>query len=141
MKTNISPRQEKGKNRRIEGLIKLHLTVPFFSSGLCIAISLSSLQNFAFKARKTNLFQYSTLPSFSLRMATLRTKRKLAAIARDNQERSPWEQSKTESRILGSLSEIDKFLLNPPARLQLVTVLGTSGNIMVQNQEPTGDRS
>ena len=38
------------------------------------------------------------------------------------------EFSKTESRILGALSKLDEFLLNPQVRTCSVAVQGTSGN-------------
>ena len=41
------------------------------------------------------------------------------------------EFSRTESRILGALSKVDEFILNP----------GTSRNNDSQNREPTRDRS
>ena len=49
------------------------------------------------------------------------------------------EFSRTESRILGSLSKLDEFLLNPEVRICSVAVPGTSRNN--ENREPTGDRS
>ena len=48
---------------------------------------------------------------------------------------------KTESRILGALSKLDNFLLNPLLRTLSGTVPETSRNTDVENQEPTGDRS
>ena len=45
----------------------------------------------------------------------------------------PREFSRTESRILGALSKLDEFLLNPQVR--------TSMNNNSENREPTGDRS
>ena len=50
------------------------------------------------------------------------------------------ELSRTESRILGALSNSDEFLLNPLIRTLSGTVPGTSRNNDVENQEPTGDR-
>ena len=38
------------------------------------------------------------------------------------------EFSKRESRILGALSKLDEFLLNPQVRTRSVAVPGTSGN-------------
>ena len=49
--------------------------------------------------------------------------------------------SRTESRILGALSKLDEFLLNPQVRTCSVAVLGTSRNSNSENREPTGDRS
>ena len=51
------------------------------------------------------------------------------------------EFSRTESRILGALSKLDEFLLNPQVRIHSVAVPRTSKNINSENQEPTGDRS
>ena len=51
------------------------------------------------------------------------------------------EISRTESRILGALSELDEFLLNPQVRTCSVAVPGTSKNIKSENREHTGDRS
>ena len=107
-------------------------------------------------------------------MATLRNKRKLAAVSRETPEDSrssrgqtvfdpeltqdyisqvseeiEWrvakklskEFSKTESRILGALSKLDEFLLNPKVRTCSVAVHGTSGNANSENRETHGDRS
>ena len=49
--------------------------------------------------------------------------------------------SKTESRILGALSKLDEFLLNPQVRSCSVAVPGTSRNINSEIREITGDRS
>ena len=49
------------------------------------------------------------------------------------------EISRTESRILGSLSKLDEFLLNPQVRICSVAVPGTCRKN--ENREPTGDRS
>ena len=51
------------------------------------------------------------------------------------------EFSRTESRILGALSKLDDFLLNPQVRTCSVAVPGTSRNSNSENREPTGDRS
>ena len=48
--------------------------------------------------------------------------------------------SRTESRILGALSKLDEFLLNPQVRTCSVAVPGTSRNGTSENREPTGDR-
>ena len=107
-------------------------------------------------------------------MATLRNKRKLAAVPRETPEGSrssrgqtvldpeltqdyisqvseeiegrvtkklSKEFSKTESRILGALSKLDEFLLNPQVRTCSVAVQGTSGNANSENRETHGDRS
>ena len=107
-------------------------------------------------------------------MATLRNKRKLAAVSRETPEntRSSRSQttvdpelaqdyisqvseeietrvtstlskefSRTASRILGALSKLDEFLLNPQVRTSSVAVPGTTRNSDSENREPTGDRS
>ena len=107
-------------------------------------------------------------------MATLRNKRKLAAVSRETPEGSrssrtqnvidpeltqdyisqvseeiegrvtkklSKELSKTESRILGALSKLDEFLLNPQVRTCSVAVQGTSRNANSENRETHGDRS
>ena len=52
------------------------------------------------------------------------------------------EFSRTESRILGALSKLDEFLLNPQVRTCSVAVPGTSrNNNNSENRETTGDRS
>ena len=51
------------------------------------------------------------------------------------------EFSKTESRILGALSKLDEFLLNPQVRTCSVAVQGTSKNANSENRETQGDRS
>ena len=51
------------------------------------------------------------------------------------------EFSRTESRILGALSKLDQFLLNPQVRTCSVAVPGTSRNDDSGNREPNGDRS
>ena len=51
------------------------------------------------------------------------------------------EFSRTESRIMGALSKLDKFFLNLQTRTLSGTVPGTSWNNDVENREPTGDRS
>ena len=51
------------------------------------------------------------------------------------------EFSRTESRILGALSKLDEFLLNPQMRTCSVAVPRTSRNSNSGNREPNGDRS
>ena len=51
------------------------------------------------------------------------------------------EFSRTESRILGALSKLDEFLLNPQIRTHSGTIPGTFRNTNVENQEPNEDRS
>ena len=48
--------------------------------------------------------------------------------------------SRTESRILGVLSKLDEFLLNPQVRTCSVAVPGISRNKGSENWEPTGYR-
>ena len=107
-------------------------------------------------------------------MATLRNKRKLAAVSRETPESNSGsrgqnvldpeltqdyisqvseeiegrvtkklskEFNKTESRILGALSKLDEFLLNPQVRTCSVTARGTSGNANSGNREIHGDHS
>ena len=52
----------------------------------------------------------------------------------------PEEFSGTESRVLGALSKLDEFLLNPQVRTFSVAVPGTSRKSSSENREPTGDR-
>ena len=51
------------------------------------------------------------------------------------------ESSRTESRILGALSKLDEFFLNPQVQTCSGTVPATSRNNDSENREPTGDRS
>ena len=51
------------------------------------------------------------------------------------------EFSRTESRILGALSKLDEFLLNPQVRTCSVAVPGTSRNSNLENQGTNEDRS
>ena len=107
-------------------------------------------------------------------MATLRNKRKLAAVSRETHKitrnsggkntldaestqvyisqvsediegrvtkKLSKEFSRTESRILGALSKLDEFLLNPQVRTCSVAVPGTSGNNNSENRESTQDHS
>ena len=108
-------------------------------------------------------------------MATLRNKRKLAAVTRETQEENPrngqsrntsvprnneeyitqvseeiegkvtkklsQEFSRTESRILGTLSKLDEFLLNQQVRTHSGTVPGTFRNTNVENQGTNEDES
>ena len=107
-------------------------------------------------------------------MATLRNKRKLAAVSGEAPESSSSsrgrnvldpeltqdyisqvseeiegrvtkklskEFNKTESRILGALSKLDEFLLNPQVRTCSVTAHGTSRHSNLENRETHGDRS
>ena len=53
----------------------------------------------------------------------------------------PKELSRTESRILGALSKLNEFLLNPQVRTCSVAAPGTSRNSGSENREPTVDRS
>ena len=51
------------------------------------------------------------------------------------------EFSRTESRNLGALSNLDDFFLNPQVRPCSVAVPGTSRNNDSENRKPSGDRS
>ena len=106
-------------------------------------------------------------------MATLRNKRKLAAVSRETPEgnrgsrgrnvldpeltqdyisqvseeiegrvtkKLSKEFNKTESRILGALSKLDEFLLNPQVRTCSV-VQGATRNANSENRETHGDLS
>ena len=106
-------------------------------------------------------------------MATLRNKRKLAAVSRETPESTrsgrtqnildpeltqnyisqvseeiegrvtkklSKEFSRTESRILGALSKLDEFLLNPQVRTCSVAVQGTSRSSNLENQGTNVDR-
>ena len=106
-------------------------------------------------------------------MATLRNKRKLAAVSRETPESTrngrtqnildpeltqdyisqvseeiegrvtkklSKEFSRTESRILGALSKLDEFLLNPQVRTCSVAVPGTSRSSNLGNQGTNEDR-
>ena len=108
-------------------------------------------------------------------MATLRNKRKLAAVTRETQEEHPrngqsrntsvprineeyitqvseeiesrvtkklsQEFSRAESRILGALSKLDEFLLNPQITTHSETVPGTFRNTNMENQGTNEDDS
>ena len=108
-------------------------------------------------------------------MATLRNKRKLAAVTRETQEEHPrngqsrntsvprinegyitqvseeiesrvtkklsQEFNRAESRILGALSKLDEFLLNPQITTHSETVPGTFRNTNVENQGTNEDES
>ena len=108
-------------------------------------------------------------------MATLRNKRKLAAVTREIQEENPMngqsrntsvprindeyitqlseeiegrvtkklsqEYSRTESRILGTLSKVGEFLLNQQIRMHSGTVPETFRNTNVDNQGTNEDDS
>ena len=108
-------------------------------------------------------------------MATLRNKRKLAAVTRETQEEHPrngqsrstsvprineeyitqvseeiegrvtrnlsQDFSRIESRILGALSKLDEFLLNPQITTHSGTVPGTFRNTNVENQGTNEDDS
>ena len=106
-------------------------------------------------------------------MATLRRKRKLAAVSRVTPESTRCGRSqsildpeltqdyisqvseeiegrvtkklskefnRTESRILGALSKLDEFLLNPQVRTCSVAVPGTSRSLNLENEGTNEDR-
>ena len=97
-------------------------------------------------------------------MATLKNKRKLAAVSRETPENTRNTQSQntldprmaqeyisqvskeiegsvtkktfqTESRILGAVSKLDEFLLNPQVQTCSVSVPGTSRNTATTTQK------
>ena len=100
-------------------------------------------------------------------MATLRNERKLATVLREtpentrnNQSQNKLEEyisqvceeiegskklsqefSRTELRILGALSRLEEFLLNPQVQTCSVAFPGTTSNNNSENREPTVDRS
>ena len=102
-------------------------------------------------------------------MATLRNKRKLAAVSRETPEGSRSSRGRNvldpeltqdyisqvseeiegrvtkklskESRILGALSKLDEFLPNPQVRTCSVTARGTCRNVNSGNREIHGDHS
>ena len=123
---------------------------------------------------KDKIQSSSLIKLFPSLMATLRNKRKLAAVSRETPESTrnsrgqntldpdltqdyisqvseeiearvtkklSKEFSRTESRILGALSKLDEFLLNPQVRTCSVAVPGTSRSNNSENRETTGDRS
>ena len=128
---------------------------------------------FCYKFR--NQFSLHNWQSYSIKiMATLRNRRKLAAVLRETPENSRNNQSqntlnpgmaekyitqvseeiegkvtiklsqefsRTESHILGALSKLDEFLLNPQVRSYSVAVPGTSRNNNSENRESAWDRS
>ena len=55
-------------------------------------------------------------------------------------EKLSQEFSRTESRFLGALSNLDEFLLNQQIRTFSGITLGTFQNTDIENQEPSGDR-
>ena len=146
----------------------------FFDCLNCWNFIPSDLEETFFNTRKDkfSLNHWQDFPSRN--MATLREKRKLAAVSRETPEGSRSsrgqnvldseltqdyisqvseeiegrvtkklckEFSKTESRILGVLSKLDEFLLNPQVRTCSVAVQGTSRNANSENRETHGDRS
>ena len=64
-------------------------------------------------------------------------------VAEENERRVTEKLSKefirTESRILGTLSKIDEFLLRPQVRTYSAAVPGTSRNNDSENRKRTGD--
>ena len=124
---------------------------------------------------KKRQFSLHCWQNFSLSiMATLRNRRKLAAVSRETPEKTKNGQSqntfdpktaqdyisqvseeiegrvikklskefsRTESRILGALSKLDEFHLNPKVRTCSVAVLGTSRSNKSENREPSEVRS
>ena len=126
------------------------------------------------KIKLNSVFTADKISFLSKKMATLRNKRKLAAVSRETPEGSRGsrgrnvldpeltqdyisqvseeiegrvtkklskEVNKTDSRILGALSKLDEFLLNPQVRTCSVAAHGTSRNSNSENRENHGDRS
>ena len=56
-------------------------------------------------------------------------------------KKSSQDISRTLSRLLGALSKLDEFVLNPEVRTLSGTVPRTFRNNGLESQEPTGDRS
>ena len=141
---------------------------------LCKLIFFDCLNDWNFSTRKdkSSLNHWQDFTSRS--MATLKNKRKLAAVSRETPEGSrssrgqkvldpeltqdyisqvseeiegrvtkklSKEFNKTESRILGALSRLDEFLLNPQVRTCSVAVQGTPRNTNSGNREIHGDHS
>ena len=150
------------------------LKITFFDCLYCWTFIPSDWEETFSNTRKDkfSLHPWQAFPSRS--MATLRNKKKLAAVSRETPEGSrssrgqtvldpeltqdyisqvceeiegrvtkklSKEFSKTESRILGALSKLDEFRLNPQVRTCSVAVQGTSGNANWENRETNGDRS
>ena len=148
--------------------------ITFFDCLNCWNFIPSDLEE-TFVNSRTDKFSLNHWQDFPSRnVATLRNKRKLAAVSRERPEGSKRsrrqnlldpeltqdyvsqfaeeiegrvtnklteEFSKTESRILGALSKLDEFLLNPQVRTCSVAVQGTSRNANSGNRETHGDRS
>ena len=89
------------------------------------------------KLPSNNQSQNSAAPGF--------TEDYIAQVSKEIEGRVTMELSKefnrTESRILGALSKLDEFLLNPQFRIFSRITPGTIQNTDVENQEPGGDRS
>ena len=56
-------------------------------------------------------------------------------------EKLSQEINRTDSQILGALSKLDEYLLNPQVRMLSGTVPVASWNNDLENQEPSRDRS
>ena len=170
---------EKWKYKFYYKLLRLWSIVTLFKNHLLWLFDLlklypSDLEEICINTRKDkfSLNHWKDLPQRS--MATLRNKRKLAAVSRKTPESSrssrgknvldpeltqdyisqvseeiegrvtkklSKEFSKTESHILGALSELDELLLNPENRTCSVAVQGTSRNANSENRESHGDHS
>ena len=149
--------------------------ITFFDCLNCWNFIPSDLEETFFNTRNKINSVFTTDKIFPSRnMATLRNKRKLAAVSRETPEGSRSSRglnaldpeltqdyisrvsqeiegrvtkklskdfNKTESRILGTLSKLDEFLLNPQVRTCSVAVQETSRNANSENRETHGDRS
>ena len=135
-------------------------------------IEIKSFVELRIAFKKYKLFQSSPLLSLFPKMATMRNKRRLAAMSRETQENPRNNQSqnssapgiteqykaqffeeiegrvtkklsqdfsRTEARVVGALSKLDEFFLNPQIQTFSGTIPGQSRN--ASNQEPSRDRS
>ena len=69
------------------------------------------------------------------------TQDNISQVSEEIEGRVTKEFSKTESRILDALSNLDELLLNPQIRTCSMAVSGTSRTTNLENRETTGDRS
>ena len=86
---------------------------------------------------RNNQSQESASPGFTEDYLALVTEKIVGRVTKKLSQ----EFSRTESRILGELSKLDDFLLNPQIRTFFGTTQGTFRNSDVQSQEPSRDLS
>ena len=79
----------------------------------------------------------TSIPGSNEKNITQVSKEVEGSVTKELSQRSSW----TDSRILGALSKLDKFLLNPRIRTPSGTVPKTSRNTDFENQQPTVDCS